>query len=193
MKLLIDFDVIINTDIASCNIIKNKYSKLVSNDIEITKDIIVNRYNPNPLEIISIEDISEDNLNKIYDELISREYFEILQNSFDTNIFFYLSLIYDIENISITIRCKNTLEYNYIKNNTKYNKFNIIVSNDLDLIYDCYIFKIYDHTNIKKIKNKKIYLPNFRFNEMLLSVGNLIYMDNDISIINIFKNNKLKG
>ena len=194
MKLLIDFDVIINTDIAVCDIIKNKYSKLVSNNIELTQDIIINRYNPNPLEIISIEDISDDTLNKIYNELISLEYSEILQKSFDTDIFSYLSLIYDIENIITTIRCKNNLEYDYIKNNTKYSKFNIIISEELDITYDFYIFKVYDYINITKLKNKKIYLPNFRFNEMFLSVGNLIYTDNDVSIINIFKNNKiLKG
>ena len=193
MKLLIDFDVIVNTDISVCNIIKEKYNKLLSKEIEITEDLIVNRYNPNPLEIISIDSISEDNLNSIYEELMINEYENILKGSYCTDIIRYLSLLYDIENVNIFIRCKNVLEKKYIRNINLYDKFNIIISDELDITCDVYIFKIYDYKYITKLNNKKIFIPNFRFNEMLLSIGNLIYLNNDVSIINIFKKSNLKG
>ena len=193
MEILIDFNALVNTDYASCRLIETKYPKLY-NKIPYSDSSIINRYNPNPLESISIDD-SKIDIDNLYNQLLDKHYEEILSNSYINNLILYIYTLKEFEDANIHIRCKNQIEYVYAKNQKEFESFEIFISNEkLSDNYDGYILKVIKYCDISHILNKKIYFPNYKFNEIFLNLGEACQKNmENISILNIYNKCELKG
>lgn len=192
-KLAITFDSIVNTDISLIKKVIKDFNVILADKYpKIDFENVISRYNPNPLSIIAHKDIKPEKLEDILNLIIESEYDNII-NMEDTIIFNeiidYLKIIKSIENISITIICKNDIEYQYAIKNLP-NEFTYIIDDiSKRLDFDIYIIKVFDHIIFDNLKKKKIICPNYNFNSILSQMyitykGNNI--ENDISILEIF-------
>ena len=173
-NILIEFDMVIDTDYGLIKMIKDKYNNpeyidkkyldLVENNVLIYS--LVKRDIKNPLSLI-INDKYKDSINKLLNEFYDNEYKNILEYSHKTNIYDLINIYLMTNQISINILCKNVLEEQFISNMD----INItpITENDYSKInidkYDCIFIK--DFNNILKFKDvkvKNIYIARYSFN-----------------------------
>lgn len=192
-SLLIDFKAIVNTDISILNIVKEKFNKIVNEKHPpLNYELVMGRYNPNPLEIISNPELKCDKLDKIYDSIIEEEYENILKDKdiiISNSILEYANILKDMEDMNIYIRCDNELESKYIKDN--FPEYKCIIE-EFNNNYDLYIIKIFNHEIIDILSNKKIYCIDYNFNNILLNIYTAFYGEKIKNDINLIKSLNLK-
>lgn len=198
MNILVEYDALINNDIAICNIVQRDYPKLVRHPLNsnIALGSIVNRVSDNPLNLIAIH--SElGNLDDYYNEVITKYEEEIIDKSFlIAPLIDYLKLLHDVEDIKIDVLCNNELHVKKIKNIKKYNFINPVIKDRYSDEYSAYVYKFIHGDICKSLKNKRIYFPNFKVNMLLISIISGMYPDNKYSILDVFKinnENDIKG
>ena len=169
-KLLVDFDFIVDLDLAMVKFVKENYysSQYVSKDIlnkteDELKNILVNRKYINPLELIFTDSDSTD----LYFELTTEKINFLLK--YATIYDSYLLLITLRNNASlleITIHCNNKYEEEYIKSLN--GNFNILTCNTKDIdvnkyniFYIKYLAQIIQYPHLE---GKHIYVANARYN-----------------------------
>ncbi len=171
INILIDFDLIINTDFGLIQFIKQNYMDERAfnldtlNSPETTMmELLYSRKNWNPLSVISTDENMDniDNLYKSFFDTYKREILRlsVTQKSIDT----FLRLMTPASsNLGIipNVAVNDDIERKFI--DYRYDGFNFISKNDVDTIAskDAFYIKdymIFKNVPIENIKGKKIYL-----------------------------------
>ena len=132
-ELLVDFNFVIDLDIAMYKYIQNKYADSIyvddrlihsKNDYAII-NLMIHRVSENPLQVL-MPTINPDN---IYNEIIKNDEAELLRfaRPYDS---FYLLVTYLVHaaSVGITVLCNNELESDFIKSID--NRVSTIICND---------------------------------------------------------------
>lgn len=205
-NILIDFNMIVNTDIGIFNLIKNRFKSSECFDENILKNsdnnsIIyrsINERYDTILDLIKSQDYEEYNTINLYNELYSINLEYILKNSIITDVLNLLNA-YTMSNvIVVTVLCKNKQEQQLIKNINK--KFNTITHEEKIIIeeYDSIFIKHYkDILKFDKINGKNIFISNIinnmekdKNNIPLLNISSIISKTNNIYVIDLYSNIK---
>lgn len=173
--ILIDFDLIKDTDVGIIKVIQQKYNDkkvfkqfLFNSDI-ICRSALQGRIELNPLDLIVIDDLKEES-DDLYNQIISRESEDIIKYASNTNCTKLITSFAKTNLVYITVICKNIYEERYIRSLfNKNDKISIIIETDKSKIdissYDVlYIKNIKDCLLFKDLKGKNIYIPNYGFN-----------------------------
>lgn len=207
MKVILDSEIILNTDIGVINLINkvfndnevfdmNKINKM-SSDILIMAEIIITRTTINPLSII-IRDDYLDKIDTIYTELIRNNLEDIVKLSKYTAVKRLVDILILNNNLQPTILCRNKEIQGFFKK--EFHKVPTIINQDYDIDisdYDAiYVDKYKDILNFKNLYGKNIYISNARYNleqdlnTPLMEVSLEINNANKINIIDIYYLNK---
>ena len=179
-KILVEFDFLIDLDMAIFKLVKDKYNSpnIVNQDIiKITDEneiinLMINREDKNPLSVI-INNIDSINLNKLYLEMLDDKDLLSYAKAYDT-FGLMITLLNEASSISIDVLCKDKQQSDFIKSLNK--SLQTIVIDQKSKVnldnYNVMYIKYFDEViNYKKLQGKHIYISNMRFN-----------MDNDKNI-----------
>lgn len=207
-SILIQFDFMIDLDVALFKLIKNKYNNkdIINQDIiniNNEKEIIslmINRTCINPLELFikgDTKDLYKDFMNNVELEK------ELLNEAMASDIFgLMITFMKEASSVDITVLCKNQLESDFIKNLN--NSLNTIIVNDyktIDLskytvLYLKYFSSIMSFGNVA---GKHIYVANARYNmdkeydNNLDTALSILYGDvNILHTIDLYRNVKIE-
>lgn len=207
-SILIQFDFMIDLDVALFKLIKKKYNNkdIVNQDIiniNNEKEIIslmINRTCINPLELFikgDTKDLYKDFMNNAELEK------ELLNEAMASDIFgLMITFMKEASSVDITVLCKNQLESDFIKNLN--NSLNTIIVNDyktIDLskytvLYLKYFSSIMSFGNVA---GKHIYVANARYNmdkeydNNLDTALSILYGDvNILHTIDLYRNVKIE-
>lgn len=176
--LLVDFEMIIDMDIAVLRYFISKFanSKYIDEEmVDVDNDglryCLLNRPRRNPLDVIFKDDIDADT-TKIYQEVLRDHYNEIMYKYADvTDVLDLLySFIGNASSLEVYIRCDNQEQCDLI---TKINKnLDVIVSprNEIDLsnytvIYEKFLEDIQEY---QMLEGKHIYTAKAEFNSAFM-------------------------
>lgn len=200
-KILVDFDFVVDLDLAMFKYIKANFSNLniellEKSDNELRK-ILLERVHINPLEIL----FPNDDVYELYTEILNTKMDELLKYAlaYDT-LPLMVTFLNNATSISLTIRCDTQSQSDFIK---KLNPiFNTVVSTKKNIAvskYNVYYFKYYVNAlefNIK-LEGKHIFVANARFNmdenyeeHLNVPVSVLIGDVNSIKTIDLYKSIK---
>lgn len=198
-ELLVDFESLIDLDLAIYRFIKFKYgnSELVDKSIINEKDEkniirkLIYRKHKNPLEVI----MPNYNTEKLYNEIINNHYKELLSYATAYDTFgLMVTFLNNSTSTGITVLCKSEIEQDFIK---KLNPIldTIIVKNKKELSLDkytiLYVKCIWDLIKYKKIDGKHIYISNAKYNmdedeDILHELSYLFVATNIIHLIDFY-------
>lgn len=205
-ELLVEFDFLVDIDLAIYKYIKDKYfyTDYVDKDILSIEDenkiksLLLFRKHINPLEII----MPNFETTKLYIDLYTNHKNELLEYAtpYDT-LYLMVTYLNRIQTVGITILCKNKEEENFIKNIN--DKFNCIICSDrksLDISKYTAIYLKYFITALEfvKIEGKYIYILTGKFNfdensNTINGAMSIIYGDlNIIKLIDPYTNIKYR-
>jgi len=207
--LLVEFDFVIDLDIALWKLICAKYGEsdlidhdlsTINDDAEITK-ILLSRQNINPLEIL----IPGANTQSIYDKFMTdpKEYKELLSYSkpYDT----YRLMITFLENASsvyIDILCKDNIQKEHIESmNTS--GLNTVIYPDYKMIpvddYSALYLKYFENAMYyPPLTDKHIYIPMAQYNmqrnvdTINLTLTRVFGESNKIHLIDLYQDVKFR-
>ena len=195
-ELLVEFEFVIDLDLALFRFIKDKYVKSefvdqrvisMKNEYKII-DMLLFRKHINPLECI----MPSVDSSKLYDELMNSKEEELLKYAtpYDT---FYLMITFlnNASSIGITIWCKNQFEADYIK--SRNSKLNIIVLPERSMIdlskYTAIYMKFFSKAiEYKSLEGKHIYISTAKYNfeedkNLILAIPSILF--GDVNIIKL--------
>lgn len=195
-KLLVEFEFIVDLDLAMVKLIKDKYNnkELVNQDLINTKDenklisVLINREHINPLELL----MPKYDTTNLYNDLISNHMNELLEyaKAYDT-FSLMITFLREASSISITILCNTKEQSDFIK---KLNPmFNTIISSRKDIVlsdYTVLYIKYYAHAlEYINLNGKHVYIAKARFNmdsnKPKLPLIPISAMVSDINIIHL--------
>jgi len=171
--ILVDFNMIVNTDIGLIYTIKDEYNQQVFFEQFIfnisEKELIgelLNMESINPINMF-IKPKDEGLADKIRNQFLEKEYDKILNKSIHTDIKNIMELYLTSGLVFIDILCRNKQEEQLIKSINS--KFNTIIVNDykevnIDNYSAIYIKDFRQILNFNPIKGKTIYIANCKFN-----------------------------
>lgn len=192
-ELLVEFESLIDLDLAMYKFIKDKYSNSEYVDQEFINEkderaiiyTLLNRKHINPLEII-MPGVETTNL---YLDIMNNHYEELLQYATAYDTFgLMITFLNNASSVSITVWCKSKLEEDFIKKlNPVLNT--IIIPNRRDIVLSkytvIYVKYIAYLAQYNKIEGKHIYIAaakyNMEENKDMVSALCLLYSD-----VNIF-------
>lgn len=169
-KILVEFEFIINLDIAMFNYIKDLNESVIDNRILEFEEYKVNqimlgREHINPMELFMPEYDTTD----MYTDIMENNMEDLLKHAKAYDSFgLMITFLNNANYISITVLCENQIQADFIKKLNS--RLNTIVSNrssvnldDYDTLYIKYYINslLYD---IHKLKGKHIYIANARYN-----------------------------
>lgn len=194
-ELLVEFESLIDLDLAMYRFIKDKYSnsEYVDQKFINEKDerhiiyTLLNRKHINPLEII----MPGFETTNLYLDIINNHYEELLNYATAYDTFgLMITFLNNASSVGITVWCKSKLEEKFIKNlNPILNT--IVVPNRRDIvlskytvIYTKYIAYLAEYSSIK---GKHIYIAAAKFNmeEDKDMVSSLCYIYSDVNIFHL--------
>ena len=203
-EILVEFDFVIDLDLAIYKFIKDKYkdSEYVDNkiinidDINYVIGLLITRENINPLEII----MPSVDTSKLYDEIINNNEEELLKYALPNDAF-YLMVTYLLNStaFNVNIWCRNELESNFIKKfNSKLNTVIIPTRQEIDLskYVAIYIKYFMDTIKYRKLEGKNIYITSARYNYekdkiTLLAIPSIAFGDvNIVKVMDTYVNIK---
>ena len=217
LKVLILFDTLVDTDYGLFKVFKKEYSKneyvnkLLINSINDTNifDFLNSRKEENILNIL-LKDIYRNSSNKIYNEIMTTNYINVLEESSVTNVNTLMNNYIASGLVDITILCKNKIEEQTVKSKIK--NINTITSNDFSMIDisefgSIFVKNIKDLIQFKKyLDGKQIYLSNYPFNfeidkhyksmplmSVMSQLGNPHFEVNVVDVYTIDDKYKIKG
>lgn len=202
-NILIDFNLLIDTDYGLIKLIKTEYSENEFINVLLSKmrdkiilGELVSRKDKNPLYIALNKDYKES-ADSLYKEFMESEYDSILKYSISTSLLELILTYIETNSCTVTVICKNKSEEQIIN---KYKLKAIISDNyaDIDISeFDSIYIKDYrEILEFQFLKAKNIFIGNYRFNleednytpikEVSLLVGDI----NIISVIDVYNSNK---
>lgn len=201
-KLLVEFEFIVDLDMALFKLIKDNYNnpdfvnQSIINQANEKKiiEMMLNRDHINPLELF----IYGESTN-LYNDFISNHLDELLKyaKAYDTFGLFITYLKYT--NSNITVLCDNKQQENYIKSLN--NKLNTIISTRENIVlmnYDAIYIKYYPYA-VKyndTLKGKTIYIANAKYNMEpdkdfpIVGISSLVGDVNNVRLIDLYKDIK---
>lgn len=205
-NILVDFDIVIDTDLGLINLMKKEYNNtdFVLSYINNMKDKVIieqllQRKNKNPLSIV-IKQEYMDSIDNLYKEFLETDYDNILKYSKVTDIMNLMNAYINTGSVHVEIICKNKSEEQLI-NNLNLPQLKVTVENDkskIDIsVYDTIFIK--DYSDIIKFKGlvaKNIFIGNYKFNleddnhTPLNDISLLVGRTNLVSIIDVYESNK---
>lgn len=206
--LLVEFDFVVDIDIAIWRFIKNRFatSDLVDKDLIAIDDdneiryILLSRQPKNPLELL----IPGQDTNKLYDELITdrKQFSGLLKYSEPYNTFgLMVTFLRAASSVAIDILCKDQIESDHIKSlnpildtviNSDKKSINL---NDYSAMYLKYYTNAIDYS---AIAGKHIYIPMAQYNmqhnmnTMDLTMTALLAENNQIHLIDLYQDIKFR-
>lgn len=202
-NILIDFNLLIDTDYGLIKLIKTEYYENEFIDILLTKmrdkiilGELVSRKDKNPLYIALKKDY-KDSADSLYKEFIESEYDSILKYSISTSLLELILTYIETNSCTVTVICKNKSEEQIIN---KYKLKSIISDNyaniDVSEFDSIYIKDYREVLQFKALKAKNIFIGNYRFNleednyTPIKDVSLLVADINIISVIDVYNSNK---
>ena len=194
-ELLVEFESVIDLDLAMYKFIKDKYSdsEYVDQKFINEKDeraiiyALLNRKHINPLEII----MPELDTTNLYLDIMNNHYEELLKYATAYDTFgLMIAFLNNASSVNITVCCKSKLEEDFIKSlNPCLNT--IIVPNRKDIVlykytvmYVKYIAYLAEYS---EIKGKHIYIAAAKYNmeEDKDLVSTLCYLYSDVNLFHM--------
>ena len=171
-ELLVEFEFVVDLDLAIFKMIRDKYSDseyVDKNIIGITNeyrviDRLLSRPHINLLEYI----MPDVDTSKLYNELITTEEEELLKYAIPYDTFYLMiTFLNNASSVGITIWCKNKLEADYIKSlNPKLNTIIIPERSMIDITKYTAIYMKYfaNAMQYKNLYGKHIYIIAAKYN-----------------------------
>ena len=200
--ILVDFDMIVNTDIGMFNLVKNFFSSsdcfdknvLSNSDESSIRYRSINEKYDNILDLFKSEGFKNYNTQNLYNQLYELHIDYILKNSTLTNLLNLLNAYIISDTISVTILCKNIQEQQIInKLNSKFKT--ILFEEKIDIKeYDSIFMKRYeDILKFGIVECKNIFIANIsnnmeKPNVPLLKLSSVIARVNNIYTIDLYSN-----
>ena len=170
-KILTEFDVIIDLDLAMMELVQEKYNNpnFINQDVmnlslHDIKETLLNREYESPLSIC-INDLNT--ANSLYQELLETKYDEILNHHSPTGIFKLMEVYNKTDGMEVTILCSSQEEADLI---SKYSPelHTLVKKHDEINIDDDNVYFLKSLTRIfifnGKMKNKHIFIMGYRYN-----------------------------
>lgn len=203
---LIDFDSIVDTDLAILRLVQIKYANekymkrnILHADDYLLKCELLLRKDPNPLSIVFKEEY-QSSAKDVFEDLITNHYDEILEHSDPTAIFGLMQTYKKTSGvIRCTVLCKNSHQEQYIKSIDKEIVTTISNGNINVKPYDSIFIKNYATAlTFDNLEGKSIFVSNYSFNlednkrtVMLLSISVFVTDVNKVYLIDPYINFKL--
>lgn len=170
-RILTEFDVIIDLDLAMMELVQEKYNNpnFINQDVmnlslHDIKETLLNREHESPLSVC-IDDL--DTANSLYHELLETKYDEILNHHSPTGIFKLMEVYNKTDGMEVTILCSSQEEADLI---SKYSPelHTLVKKHDEINIDDYNVYFLKSLTRIfvfnGKMKNKHIFIMGYRYN-----------------------------
>ena len=217
LKVLVLFDTIIDTDYGLFKVVKKEYSKneyvnrelINSINDTVIFDFLNSRKQENILDSL-LKPLYRNSSTKLYNEIISTNYIEILEESSVTNVNTLVQNFIDSGLVDVTVLCKNKIEEQTIKN--KIINVSTITANDFSMLdiseYSSIFIKcIKDLSKFKKyLPGMQVYMLNYPFNfesdknnkmmprlDIMTQFRNIQFEMNIVDVYNIDDKYKIKG
>ena len=170
-KILTEFDVVIDLDLAMMKLIQEKYNNpnFINQDVmnlslHDIKETLLNREYESPLSVC-IDNL--DTANSLYHELLETKYNEILNHHSPTGIFKLMEVYNKTDGMEVTILCSSQEEADLI---SKYSPGlpTLVKKHDEINIDDYNVYFLKSLTRIfifnGKMQNKHIFIMGYRYN-----------------------------
>lgn len=171
-RILVEFDILVDLDLAIFKYIKDKYNNpdyvdqniIKMNDEKQIIQMMLNRQCINPLEII----IPNEEVLDLYYDIINNHMDELLQYAKASDLFgLMITFLNEASSLEITVLCKSKLESDFIKslndrlNTVIYANYKNAPINTYTILYIKYYPSVLEYNNIE---GKHIYISNARYN-----------------------------
>lgn len=207
-NILVDFNMILDTDIGIFNVLRNKYNNpnyfntdLINNiDIEALIYNISNTVYNNILDLF-IKDEYKNQSKSLYNQILDNNLELVYDNSLVTEGLNLFKVYLESGTIRVTVLCKNEFEEQIINKLDK--RFAIIRYDDNKIDceeFDSIFLKEYkDVIKFKKLEAKNIFISNHANNLdeekgiPLLDISLIIARTNKVYTIDLYKKEKILG
>ena len=205
-RILVEFDMLIDLDLAIFKYIKDKYNNPNYVDQNIIKmhderqiiQMMLNRQCINPLEIL----IPDMEVLELYHDIMNNHMDELLQYAKASDLFgLMITFLREASSLEITVLCKSQLESDFIKslnnrlNTVVYKNYKNVPVNTYTILYIKYYPSVLEY-NI--IEGKHIYISNARYNMEpdsnmpTIAISGLVGDVNIIHMIDMYKDIKVE-
>ena len=205
-RILVEFDMLVDLDLAIFKYIKDKYNNpdyvdqniIKMNDEKQIIQMMLNRQCINPLEII----IPNEEVLDLYYDIMSNHMNELLQYAKASDLFgLMITFLNEASSLEITVLCKSKLESDFIKslndrlNTVIYANYKNAPINNYTILYIKYYPSVLEYNNIE---GKHIYISNARYNMEpdsnmpTIAISGLVGDVNIIHMIDMYKDIKVE-
>ena len=205
-RILVEFDMLIDLDLAIFKYIKDKYNNPNYVDQNIIKmhderqiiQMMLNRQCINPLEIL----IPDMEVLELYHDIMNNHMDELLQYAKASDLFgLMITFLREASSLEITVLCKSQLESGFIKslnnrlNTVVYKNYKNVPVNTYTILYIKYYPSVLEYNTIE---GKHIYISNARYNMEpdynipTIAISGLIGDVNIIHMIDMYRNIKVE-
>lgn len=204
-SILIEFEVVIDLDLALFKFIKEKYNNptYINQDIismndesEIVK-MMINRQSINPLELFMNADCSE-----LYNDIMDNHMEELLQYAKASDLFgLMVTFLREATSVDITVFCHSKLQEDFIKslnsnlNTVVFDNYKKVPVNNYTILYIKYYSYILKYNSMA---GKHIYIINARYNMEpeknipIIAISALVGDINIIHTVDMYRKIKLE-
>ena len=205
-RILVEFDMLIDLDLAIFKYIKDKYNNPNYVDQNIIKmhderqiiQMMLNRQCINPLEIL----IPDMEVLELYHDIMNNHMDELLQYAKASDLFgLMITFLREASSLEITVLCKSQLESDFIKslnirlNTVVYKNYKNVPVNTYTILYIKYYPSVLEYNTIE---GKHIYISNARYNMEpdsnmpTIAISGLVGDVNIIHMIDMYKDIKVE-
>ena len=205
-RILVEFDMLIDLDLAIFKYIKDKYNNPTYVDQNIIKmhderqiiQMMLNRQCINPLEIL----IPDMEVLELYHDIMNNHMDELLQYAKASDLFgLMITFLREASSLEITVLCKSQLESDFIKslnnrlNTVVYKNYKNVPVNTYTILYIKYYPSVLEYNTIE---GKHIYISNARYNMEpdsnmpTIVISGLVGDVNIIHMIDMYKDIKVE-
>ena len=194
-EILVEFEFLIDLDLAIYKFIKNKYSNSNYVDQNFINEkneraiiyTLLNRVHKNPLEVI----MPGLNTSNLYSDIVNNHYEELLSYATAYDTFgLMITFLNNASSVGITVWCKSKIEEDFIKNlNPILNTIVVpdrkdIVLSEYTVIYVKYISSLLEYSTIE---GKHIYFAAAKYNmdEDTDAISPLCCLYADVNILHL--------
>ena len=205
-RILVEFDMLVDLDLAIFKYIKDKYNNPNYVDQNIIKmhderqiiQMMLNRQCINPLEIL----IPDMEVLELYHDIMNNHMDELLQYAKASDLFgLMITFLREASSLEITVLCKSQLESDFIKslnnrlNTVVYKNYKNVPVNTYTILYIKYYPSVLEYNTIE---GKHIYISNARYNMEpdsnmpTIAISGLVGDVNIIHMIDMYKDIKVE-
>ena len=205
-RILVEFDMLVDLDLAIFKYIKDKYNNpdyvdqniIKMNDEKQIIQMMLNRQCINPLEII----IPNEEVLDLYYDIVNNHMDELLQYAKASDLFgLMITFLNEASSLEITVLCKSKLESDFIKslndrlNTVIYANYKNAPINNYTILYIKYYPSVLEYNNIE---GKHIYISNARYNMEpdsnmpTIAISGLIGDVNIVHMIDMYRDIKVE-